>query len=374
MLYPFDHDRFRDRILHWFATHQRDLPWRQTYEPYHVWVAEIMGQQTQLERAAAYFRRWINRFPDIRAVAGASEQEILKAWEGLGYYRRARNLQRAARQLLADHEGEIPADYQALLALPGIGPYTASAIVSIAFNESRPVLDANVSRVLARVADIDQPIRCQAVQKALNRLLWELVPTDGGRDFNQALMELGALVCTPAKPDCEQCPVSGLCRARRVDSVDLRPVTGRKVGRIRIEMACGIIIREGRIFIQQRLGDDVWGGLWEFPGGRLAEGETPEAAARREIHEETELQVGPLYHVATVQHGFTRYQVTLHGFLCQLTSSAATPVLHAAQEFFWVTPAELSRYAFPAGHRKLIEQMGDREWSLDFFSKNPKNR
>ena len=159
MLYPFDHDLFRDRLLDWFAVYQRDLPWRQTYDPYHVWVAEIMGQQTQLERAAGYFLRWIDRFPDIRAVADAPEQEILKAWEGLGYYRRARNLQRAARKLLADHSGKIPADYRSLLALPGIGPYTASAIVSIAFNESRPVLDANVSRVLARVADIDQPVR-----------------------------------------------------------------------------------------------------------------------------------------------------------------------------------------------------------------------
>ncbi|WP_457574061.1 A/G-specific adenine glycosylase [Desulfolithobacter sp.] len=374
MLYPFDHDLFRDRLLDWFAVYQRDLPWRQTYDPYHVWVAEIMGQQTQLERAAGYFLRWIDRFPDIRAVADAPEQEILKAWEGLGYYRRARNLQRAARKLLADHSGKIPADYRSLLALPGIGPYTASAIVSIAFNESRPVLDANVSRVLARVADIDQPVRYSVVQKALDRLLWELVPADGGRDFNQALMELGALVCTPAKPDCPQCPISEVCRARRVDSVDLRPVTGRKAGRIRIEMACGIIIREGRIFIQQRLDDDVWGGLWEFPGGRLEDGEAPEAAVRREILEETELQVASLLHLATVQHAFTRYQVTLHGFLCQLTSSAATPVLHAAQEFSWVRPAELGRYAFPAGHRKLIVLLEERKWNRDFFSKNPKNR
>jgi A/G-specific adenine glycosylase len=223
-------DDWRQRLLDWFAVNQRPLPWRTTYTPYHIWISEIMGQQTQIERVAHYFTRWIERFPDLAAVAAAPEQSILKAWEGLGYYSRARNLQRAAARLVEAGTTDIPADYQQLLALPGIGPYTAAAILSIAFNQPYPLLDANVERLFARLADIDRPLKQGSTKKQLAAMAEILLDRENPRQYNQALMELGALVCTPKKPACITCPVQIHCRAHRADTVDFRPcpAAGRK--------------------------------------------------------------------------------------------------------------------------------------------------
>lgn len=350
---------FRRRLLQWFAANQRPLPWRETYEPYHVWISEIMGQQTQMDRVAQYFRRWIAQFPDIVSVAEAPEQAILKVWEGLGYYSRARNIQRAARQMVASGNPEIPADQDALLALPGIGPYTAAAILSIAYNLPVPLRDANVERLLARLADIDRPLKQSATQKRLAGLVQTLLDRESPRMYNQALMELGALICTPKKPACEQCPVHLHCRALKADTVEFRPLPSNKQKKIEILMACGILHYQGRIFIQQRLSDDIWGGLWEFPGGRLEEGETPEDAAMREVAEETGWQLTNLSPFKTVVHHYTRYRVTLHGFLAELASLPAKPLLTAAQQYAWVPLAHLRDYPYPAGHRMLVASLQD---------------
>lgn len=349
---------FREQLLAWFADHQRPLPWRGAYQPYQVWIAEIMGQQTQMERVAVYFQRWMERFPDIQALAAASEQEVFKVWEGLGYYNRARNIRKAAAIILQNHGGELPREQAALLALPGIGPYTAAALCSIAYNQPAPLADANVERVLCRIEDIDTSPKQSAVKKRLLQLCADLLPPDNARDFNQALMELGALVCTPKNPLCSACPLRDSCRASAAGTVSQRPVSLSKPEKLDIIMACGIIERQGRVYIQQRLEDDVWGGLWEFPGGRLEPGETPEQAAQREIAEETEFRVIGLRPFAAVRHQYTKHRVTLHGFFCVLADGqAAEPVLHAASQFRWAAPAELENFAFPAGHRQLIAKM-----------------
>ncbi|MEW6499985.1 MAG: A/G-specific adenine glycosylase, partial [Thermodesulfobacteriota bacterium] len=209
----------QEALLAWFAAHSRDLPWRRTYDPYHVWISEIMLQQTRMERVIGYFRRWLERFPDLPALAAADEEEVLKCWEGLGYYSRARNLHRAAGLVMRDHGGTIPADHAALLTLPGIGRYTAGAIMSLAFNREYPLVDANVERLFARLYDIDSPVR-EAVN---HRFVWqralELIPPGRARLFNQALMELGALVCTPKNPACSACPLAGHCKALRGNTV-----------------------------------------------------------------------------------------------------------------------------------------------------------
>lgn len=345
---------FRRRLLTWFEQNQRPLPWRETYHPYHVWISEIMGQQTQMERVAHYFRRWIERFPDLGAVAEAPEQAILKAWEGLGYYSRARNIQRAAQELLAAGSPAIPADHATLLALPGIGPYTAAAILSIAFNLPFPLRDANVERLFARLADIDSPLKHTATQKRLAVMAQTLLDTGAPRLYNQALMELGALVCTPKKPVCPICPVQTHCRALKADTVEFRPLPTGKQKKIEIIMACGILHHRGRVFVQQRLADDIWGGLWEFPGGRLEEGETPNQAAAREIAEETGWQAPVLAPFQTVVHHYTRYRVTLHGFIGEVSALPGEPVLSAAQQSAWVPVAQLSDYPYPAGHRMLV--------------------
>ncbi|CAK8712058.1 MAG: A/G-specific DNA-adenine glycosylase [Candidatus Electronema aureum] len=349
---------FRAGLLPWFTEHQRPLPWRKDYQPYQIWIAEIMGQQTQMERVVVYFQSWIQQFPDIRALAAASEQEIFKAWEGLGYYSRARNLRKTAELLVRDHHGELPNEEAALLALPGIGPYTAAAILSIAFNQPVPLLDANVERVLCRVEDIDSPPKQSVTRKQLLQLCAELLPPNEPRNFNQALMELGALICTPKNPTCAACPVRECCRAFAAGTVNQRPVLVKKPDKINIIMACGIIEQDGRFYIQQRREEDVWGGLWEFPGGRLKEGETPEQAAAREIAEETEFRVIHLRPFTTVVHHYTKHRVTLHSFFCNLQNEQSTePVLHAASQFRWVNQKELDSFAFPSGHRQLIKNM-----------------
>ena len=349
---------FRRKLLSWFAEYQRILPWRKGYQPYQVWISEIMGQQTQMDRVVIYFNNWMEQFPDIQSLASASEQEVFKAWEGLGYYSRARNIRKTASLLITEHGGVVPGNYAALLSLPGIGPYTAAAIMSIAYNEPEPLLDANVERVLCRIENIDQPVKQKTTREQLTELCKQLLPHDEPRNFNQAMMELGALVCKPKNPNCPACPVRQWCRALAADTVAERPVPGKKQQKIDIVMACTIISRNDQLYIQQRLPDDVWGGLWEFPGGRLKEGETPKDAAVREALEETEFQVIDLKNFSTVVHYYTKYRVTLHSFYCQLHNDCQpTPVLHAASRFQWVNRSELKHFAFPAGHRKLIEKM-----------------
>jgi len=351
---PAEIHELQRRLHLWFSVHQRPLPWRQTYDPYQVWIAEIMGQQTQMDRVVQYFLRWLTRFPDLAAVAAAPEQVILKAWEGLGYYSRARNLHRAAQQLIASGESGIPADHQRLLALPGIGPYTAAAILSIAFNQPHSLLDANVERLFARLADIGRPLKQAAVKKQLAAMADTLLDRDHPRVHNQALMELGALVCTPKNPDCPACPLTPHCQAHRADTVEFRPVPTGKQKKIDIIMACGILRKGDLFYIQQRLPDDIWGSLWEFPGGRLEAGESPEQAARREIREETGWEIRELAALATVTHHYTRYRVTLHGFLAALPSTATEPVVTAASRSAWVSLDHIGEYPFPAGHRQMV--------------------
>jgi A/G-specific adenine glycosylase len=347
----------RQALLDWFGRFGRNLPWRKAYKPYQVWISEIILQQTQMDRGVFYFKRWLERFPDIRMVAQASEQEILKYWEGLGYYARARNLHKAAQVMVEMYAGCVPESYDTLLALPGIGPYTAAAIASIAFNQDIAVVDANVERVMARLFDIEGPIKNSGTRKRIHQLAAELLPSGQARAFNQALMDLGGLVCTPKNPVCTDCPLAGDCIALQAGRVQKRPVVMTTGKTITIEMATGVLTHQGKLFIQQRRADDVWGSLWEFPGGRLEPGETSEDAVIREYREETGFAVAVLSKITTVIHHYMKYKVILHGFSCRLADEQMVPELHAAQDFRWVAPQDLAHYGFPAGHRKLIEYM-----------------
>jgi A/G-specific adenine glycosylase len=351
---------FRRALLDWFADNARDLPWRRTLDPYHVWLSEIMLQQTQMDRAVGYFERFLERFPDIASLDAAGEDEVLKLWEGLGYYSRARNLRKAARLVMERHGGAFPRAIQDIRALPGVGPYTAGAIASVAYNEPLPAVDANVLRVFARLLDLDEPVDLPAVKRCIEAAVVELLDPLDARGFNQALMELGALVCAPRSPRCPACPLERFCLARRRGTQETRPVLRPVPAVIRINMACGVLASRGRLYIQKRRPDDVWPGLWEFPGGVLEEGETPEEALVREVREETNLHVRPCGKIAVVRSSYTRYRITLHGFFCQADAEVDPEGafrLNEAVEARFVAPDEILRFAFPSGHSRLVAKV-----------------
>jgi A/G-specific adenine glycosylase len=351
---------FQKELLDWFERNKRPLPWREDYAPYHVWVSEIMLQQTQMERATAYFMRWIARFPDIAAVAAAHEDEILKYWEGLGYYSRARNLHKAAQRIMAVHGGVFPESYEDIRALPGVGPYTAGAVAAIAFNAPRSAVDANVERVLSRVFDIDAPIKEGPGKRRAAALAEELLPQGRARDFTQALMEFGALVCRPKNPACPDCPIRDACEALRLGIVAERPVLRPAKAITPLHVATGVLLHKGLIFTQKRLPEGAWANLWEFPGGRIEPGETPEEAVVREFLEETGFHVALADNLGVIRHGYTTFRVTLRCFLLRLERDPAgypEPALTAASESRWTAMAGLGDMAFPAGHRKLIDQL-----------------
>jgi len=347
-------------LLAWFSENARDLPWRGNYNPYHVWISEVMLQQTQMERGVDYFLRWVKRFPDVASVAEADEQELMKYWEGLGYYSRARNLHKTAKILVDGYGSMVPDDYKSLMTLPGIGDYTASAIVSIGFNQDYPVKDANVERVYARLFDIDRPIKAKETVARVKAIAGEMLPTGRARDFNQALMDFGALLCTPKNPDCGNCQLRNMCMAYVRETVNERPIVSKKEKQILVEMVSGILVCNGHIYIQQRLEKDVWGGLWEFPGGRPEPEEKGEQALEREFFEETEIAVEVCSRLVAVVHYYTKYKVILHCYGCRMKKESKTlpvPVLHAAQQYRWIKVSEIDDYAFSAGHRKIINQL-----------------
>lgn len=354
MLHKHDHSVFSATLLDWFDAHKRPLPWRTDYQPYHVWISEIMLQQTQMERGVDYFLRWTDRLPDIAAVAAASEDEVLKLWEGLGYYSRVRNLHKAAHIIMERHGGVFPDDIASIRALPGIGDYTAGAIASIAFGQDVVCIDANVERVIARVCDMDSPVKQKENMAFIRATAESLLPPGKAREFNQAMMELGALVCSK-KARCEACPVSRWCEALHLGIVQERPVPAPRKPITHLDVATGLLIRNGRIFIQKRPEHGVWAGFWEFPGGCVEEGEHPGETVVREFMEEMEFAVTPIDKITVINHGYTTYRVSLHCYFLKLEEGDGTPVLHAATEYRWVRFDELDNYTLPAGHRKLAD-------------------
>ncbi|MEP6669953.1 MAG: A/G-specific adenine glycosylase [Chthoniobacter sp.] len=321
-----DAKALRQKLARWFRQHGRDLPWRRTHDPYAILVSEFMLQQTQVVTVRDYYARWLARFPDFTALAAASEDDVLHVWQGLGYYARARNLHRAAQEVAAQYGGQLPDDLAAIAALPGVGRYTAGAVASFAFDRATPIIDANIARVIARLLNLQEPIDTKRGAEILWQTAEALLPPRGGRLHNSALMELGALLCTPRAPQCLICPVREHCAAENPESLPRKKPRPKTVA---LAENCAWIVRAGKLLLEQQTGSR-WRGLWKLPV--LA---SPVAKAQL---------------LLAFDYPFTNHRVTLSVY-----ASRAPLTLTPAQQ--WVSLTEIDSIALAAPHRRAIKRL-----------------
>ena len=347
-------------LLKWFAANARDLSWRRTRDPYAIWVSEIMLQQTQVKTVIPYWQRWMERLPDIASLAAADEDMVIKLWEGLGYYLRARNLQQAARRIRDELGGRFPRDLAGALALPGVGRYTGGAICSIAYNQPEPLVDGNVARVLTRLLGIEESPKARPVADRLWSVADELVnhavtlqkPRQRNASaFNQAMMELGALVCTPRSPLCGDCPLKGRCIARKQNKVQTIPALAKRAAATNRRFIGFLIAWRGKVFVQRRPSGEVNAGFWEFPNWEVDAAATADQLAKRELR----LGQAELEPLCTINHSITRYRNRLEIFVIE---PGCKPRL-AKIKGKWITLAKLGELPFTAAHRKAANQFAD---------------
>jgi A/G-specific adenine glycosylase len=337
------------RLLAWFREHGRQLPWRRHPDPYAIWVSEIMLQQTRVETVIPYFKKWMKLFPAPNALARADEQDVLNAWEGLGYYSRARNLHKAAKIVAEKFNGELPRDLNDLRSLPGIGRYTVGAIASMAFGMDEPTLDGNLRRVFARLYNVTQPADSPVGEKLLWDLVTQNLPKGQAGDYNEALMDLGATICLPKNPRCLICPLMEICKARQHGMQELRPVLKPRKETPHYVHAAGVIVNRGRVLLAKRPSEGLLGGMWEFPNGRV-EGE-PSRGLTKALNAAYRLKVGKKGALGIVQHAYTHFKVTEHVFRCEATSIPKNPRLK------WVRISELDDYPMGKIDRQIANKL-----------------
>ena len=337
-------------LTHWYVKNKRDLPWRRTRDPYKIWISEIMLQQTTVSTVIAYYERWIKTFPTVHDLAKAPLQTVLKQWQGLGYYNRVKNLYKTAHILINEHKGILPKDPKVIRSLPGFGPYTTGSVLSIAYDIPLTIIDANVRRVVMRllalpgVADTKQDLK-------VNEFLLKVLPIRGAGDFNQALMELGALICRAKEPVCISCPLAKYCQAYKEGKQELIPQTKKKP--IKDVQAVIAIIKKGNnYFIQKRPSKGLLADLWEFPGGKVRPRESKKKALDRELNEELGIKLKSSKYLFDVKHFYTQFRVNLSVFACSLENEPKADAVHR-----WVSFKNFSKYPMPSGSAKIIEKI-----------------
>jgi A/G-specific adenine glycosylase len=337
------------KLLAWFRRAARDLPWRRTRDLYAIWISEIMLQQTQVATVIPYWQRFLACFPDARSLAAADEQEVLRLWEGLGYYRRARQLHAAARHVVARHDGQFPTDLESVLALPGIGRYTAGAILSIGLDQRLPILEANTIRVLSRLIAFEEDPASAAGQRALWSSAEAILPARQCGALNQALMELGSEICTPQAPACGRCPVAALCQARQrnlVGRIPKRPNPTRYEDVTEI----AVVIRDrGRVLLRHCQRGERWAGLWDFPRFAATGASSHQEQIAARSCELIGLQVAPGQRLATLKHGVTRFRITLHCY----EAVRRSPTSHIAATARWIALRDLNEYPLSTTGRRI---------------------
>ncbi|CAB1063617.1 A/G-specific adenine glycosylase (EC [Olavius sp. associated proteobacterium Delta 1] len=355
---PKEIHALRKALIDWYLVNQRDLPWRKVTDPYPIWVSEVMLQQTQVATVLPYYHEFLKRFPNLQKLARANFQQVLKAWEGLGYYARARNLHKAAGVVLNQHLGNIPQSRPDFRKLPGVGDYIAAAVLSIAFSKPYSVVDGNVKRVLSRLFIMDEPVNQSSAKKIYQQAAADLLDTQKPGTFNQALMELGAIVCKPRNPLCPACPVQTWCLAYQRDRISEFPRKLKKKATPQYPIAVGVVFKNSRVIITRRKPEGLLGGLWEFPGGKIKKNETAKAACIREIKEEVNLAVKVDSHLCMVKHAYTHFKIQMDVFCCSYISGRVKltgPVDHR-----WIRLNQLDDYPLPKANHKFLAKL--RQW------------
>lgn len=341
---------FARQLNAWYRKNARNLPWRETQDPYCIWISEIMLQQTTVNAVIPYYLKWIHTFPTVQHVAKAPVQKVLKLWQGLGYYSRAKNIHRSAGIICTEYAGKVPRDAQLLRRLPGFGPYTVGAVLSIAFDIRHPIVDANVRRVVMRLlamngyADISK-------DSVILEFLEKVMPRRNLKTFNQALMELGAMVCRNREPLCLLCPVKHMCRAYAQGVQEIIPQPKKRVIKD-VDAAIGILRRKNKFLIQKRPASGLLADLWEFPGGKIKEHESVRQALDRELKEELGIAIKSIRPLMNVRHYYTQFRVNLHVSLCE---SDIAPKIQKDRK--WVTLKELQKYPMPSGSAKIVDHL-----------------
>lgn len=339
------------KLLSWYRREARDLPWRRTRDPYRIWVSEVILQQTRVEQGIEQFVRFLDAFPTVEALAAASLDDVLKVWEGFGYYARARNLHKAAQRVVSELDGRLPKHSSEWLALPGIGRYASGAITSIAFGERIPAVDGNCRRVLARLFNVEGCIDEKAIQDTLDTIAARLVPARRPGDFNQAIMDLGARICIPGHPRCDECPVAKHCQAYAASTQDRIPLRKTKPERPHRVEVVAVVTKRGRYLIGKRQPGGLLGGLWEFPSVRPERGESHERALHRLAGAiGVRMTVGD--QISTVNHAYSHFSVTLHVYACRHIEATTGASLY--EELKWTTRSDLTNHAFPGANRKFM--------------------
>ncbi|OGW86023.1 MAG: A/G-specific adenine glycosylase [Omnitrophica bacterium RIFCSPHIGHO2_02_FULL_46_11] len=347
--------QFQKRLISWFLKHQRPLPWRVHGNPYRIFVVEVMLQQTQMNTVIPYYKRWLKVFPNVGTLSRAPLDQVLKLWEGLGYYTRARNLHKASKIIVTKFGGKIPSDLETLQSLPGIGRYTAGAIASIAFQKPVSLVDGNVMRVLSRVFHIRKDIKKPDTQKLMYQIAKTLIPEKNPGIFNQALMELGSLVCVPEIPKCPACPIKNLCLAYQKGDQSKLPIRSKTVEVKEIEMVVGILAKNGKFLIRRRPNRGIWGGLWEIPGTMRLPYQKPEEALKEEFKSAFGISIAIVKKVPPFEHRFTHRKALIRPFQIKALSNGRGKQAQTGP-VRWVDQKSLNKLSFPVPHQKILGQ------------------